>query len=64
MRAVLIGVAAAWLTAGCGQKGPLYLPDRTPTAVTAAPAPQPAQPGTTPQKKNDNDKDDSTQPPQ
>jgi predicted small lipoprotein YifL len=63
MRAVLIGVAAAWLTAGCGQKGPLYLPDKTHTAVTPGTAqPQPAQPGTTTPKKTD--KDDSTQPPQ
>jgi predicted small lipoprotein YifL len=31
----------AWLLlaqAGCGQKGPLYLPDRKPEAVPAAPA--------------------------
>lgn len=66
MRAlVLTGIAAALLTAGCGQKGPLYLPDKRPTAVTPAGAqPQPAQPDTTTQKKND--KDDSTppQPPQ
>jgi predicted small lipoprotein YifL len=63
MRVLLIGVAAALLTAGCGQKGPLYLPDKNHKAVTPAGAqPQPAQPGTTTPKKDD--KDDTTQPPQ
>ncbi len=35
---VLLLLAAA----GCGQKGPLYLPDRTRTPVPAATAPSPA----------------------
>jgi predicted small lipoprotein YifL len=58
----------AVLLAGCGQKGPLYLPDKKPAAVTppaaapaAAPAatPAPAQPT---QKKSD-DTDGDSQPP-
>jgi len=56
----LAALGAAWLAAGCGQKGPLYLPDKNTRAVTtpsaqpapAAPpsasAPQPAPPSTTP----------------
>jgi predicted small lipoprotein YifL len=73
MRVLLIGVAAALLTAGCGQKGPLYLPDKKGSVVTAAPggaspassapaAVQPAQPGAATQKKGD--QDGSTQQPQ
>jgi predicted small lipoprotein YifL len=40
-----LGVAAALMTllSGCGQKGPLYLPDKNAAIVTA-----PAQPATTP----------------
>jgi predicted small lipoprotein YifL len=40
-----LGVAAAFMTllSGCGQKGPLYLPDKNAAVVTA-----PAQPATTP----------------
>jgi predicted small lipoprotein YifL len=37
----LAALGAAWLAAGCGQKGPLYLPDKNTRAVTT-PAPQPA----------------------
>ncbi len=37
----LSALGAALLAAGCGQKGPLYLPDRNAPAVTA-PAPQPS----------------------
>jgi len=39
-----LGVAAAFMTllSGCGQKGPLYLPDKNAAVVTA-----PAQPATT-----------------
>jgi predicted small lipoprotein YifL len=63
MRVLLTGVAAALLTAGCGQKGPLYLPDKNHAKVTPAGAPpQPAQPGTTTPKKDD--PDETTQPPQ
>jgi predicted small lipoprotein YifL len=63
MRVLAVGVTAVLLTAGCGQKGPLYLPDRNHTAVTPGSAqPQPAPPGTPAPKKNN--PDDTTQPPQ
>jgi len=72
---VRISAAAALLAllAGCGQKGPLYLPEKKPAAVTApATAPPPAsqpQPPPQPQspqpQKSDSDKDsDATPPPQ
>jgi predicted small lipoprotein YifL len=39
----LSALGAALLAAGCGQKGPLYLPDRNAPVVTApATRPQPA----------------------
>jgi len=47
--------AGALLLAGCGQKGPLYLPDRgaavvtAPPATTPAPPPPPASPGQPPE---------------
>jgi predicted small lipoprotein YifL len=45
----LSALGAALLAAGCGQKGPLYLPDRNAPVVTApATQPQPA-PATQPQ---------------
>jgi predicted small lipoprotein YifL len=66
MRVLALGVVAVLLAAGCGQKGPLYLPDRNHTAVTPGSAqPQPAQPaqsGATAPKKNN--PDETTQPPQ
>jgi len=50
-RAVLLRVLPGIVLAlgGCGQKGPLYLPEKKPAAVTApatapAPAPQSSQP--------------------
>jgi predicted small lipoprotein YifL len=49
MNPAVTSAYAAVLTAllsGCGQKGPLYLPDKNATVVTA-PA-QPAPPATTP----------------
>jgi len=47
--------AGAVVLAGCGQKGPLYLPERggavvtAPPAATPAPPPPPASPGQPPQ---------------
>jgi len=47
--------AGALVLAGCGQKGPLYLPEKggavvtTPPATTPAPPPPPAAPGQPPQ---------------
>ena len=41
----LAALGAAWLAAGCGQKGPLYLPERNARAATTPAAqPTPAQP--------------------
>ena len=62
---------------GCGQKGPLYLPDKnakvittappatTASPATAAPAADTAQPAATPAapKRDDKDKDQGSQPP-
>jgi predicted small lipoprotein YifL len=63
-RAVLVGVVL--LLAACGQKGPLYLPDHKPAAVTA-PAPPAAVPATLPAAtpavpKKDTDEDASQTP--
>jgi len=41
-------LAATLALAGCGQKGPLYLPEK-PGAVVTAPPPPPAAPGQPPQ---------------
>jgi predicted small lipoprotein YifL len=57
--ALLAGVVL--VLAGCGQKGPLYLPDQKPAAVTApappaaAPAADPAANAPAPKKKADED---------
>jgi predicted small lipoprotein YifL len=61
------------MTAGCGQKGPLYLPPRNGTVVTrpagsapaAAPAPAPGSTtpsGTPPQTTNQSTPDTTTSP--
>lgn len=71
LAAPLAGLAAAAALGGCGQKGPLYLPDHKPQAVTpatpaaapapaASPAPAPESPPApaapdTPPKKNQDD---------
>ena len=41
---LLLAAAAAVLAVACGQKGPLYLPDRNARVVTRPPAAAPAQP--------------------
>ena len=46
-----VAAAAALLTVGCGQKGPLYLPDKNAKVVTtpaAPPAPKPRPNGQDP----------------
>jgi predicted small lipoprotein YifL len=58
-RPALIAAGAALVAAGCGQKGPLYLPDKNAAVVTSPAAPS-APPGTAP-KKSDPDAD--SQPP-
>jgi predicted small lipoprotein YifL len=67
--AAVVAFAALGL-AGCGQKGPLYLPDKNGTVVTSAPATAPpaqtqtpAADGTPVQPAPKKDEDDS-QPPQ
>lgn len=58
---------AAFAAGGCGQKGPLYLPDKggkvvtSPRAAQPAPAPATATPATP--KPTDKDKDQDPQPP-
>ena len=47
MRALLTAGALALLVAGCGQKGPLYLPDKNAAVVTSAPAMSPVPPPAT-----------------
>jgi predicted small lipoprotein YifL len=37
-KALLLGCVVALLGAACGQRGPLYLPEREPAATPAAPA--------------------------
>jgi predicted small lipoprotein YifL len=43
MRAICIAIAFGALLAGCGQRGPLYLPAK-PAPISTAPAPQPTTP--------------------
>ncbi len=43
MRDTLILILVAALLAGCGYKGPLYLPKSKPEAQKPAPQPTPAQ---------------------
>jgi len=72
-------VLAVLAAGGCGQKGPLYLPDKVGKVVTSAPAtpqsqPAPATPAGAPPpdaapaaaptpKPTDKDKDQDSQPP-
>jgi predicted small lipoprotein YifL len=55
-------VGASLVAAGCGQKGPLFLPDKNASVVTR-PAPT-AAPATQPEdKKKDDDQSSSATPP-
>jgi predicted small lipoprotein YifL len=63
MRCLGLIVLVLCALCGCGQKGPLYLPDHKPAAVTA-PTPGPTTPGpsgTAPNNKK-NGQDDSDPP--
>ncbi len=63
--AALVLGAAMLLLAACGQKGPLYLPDKHAAVVTSAPAPAPATPApAAPKKPTDQDADADSTPPQ
>ena len=71
--AACLPLVALALLAGCGQKGPLYLPDKGGALVTPAPSappgatPAPAQsapaPQDTPDAPKKNDKDDDSKAP-
>lgn len=64
MRAAAWVAWAALLLGGCGQTGPLYLPDKNAAVVTSAPA-APSEPAATPPTpKKPGDPDADTQPPQ
>jgi predicted small lipoprotein YifL len=52
--------ALALLGSGCGQKGPLYLPDKKASVVQPVPAAPPA--ATPPEKTDPEQQDDSQQP--
>ena len=58
-RTAILAAGAALLATGCGQKGPLYLPDQNAAVVTAPAAepepapPQPAPPNSPQPKKTD-----------
>jgi len=70
LRAAVGGVLAATLAlAGCGQKGPLYLPEKPGAVVTApatappAPPPPPTAPGQPPQPSPAPGPQDTAEPP-
>jgi predicted small lipoprotein YifL len=63
----VLGVCGSVIVAGCGQKGPLYLPDKNASVVTrpaGSNSPAPAQPAAAPgtsQQPQDKDKSDDSQ---
>jgi predicted small lipoprotein YifL len=65
-RGWLLLALAALAGAGCGQKGPLYLPDKGGKVVTSAPPADasPAAPAAPASKPTDKDKDQDQSPPQ
>jgi predicted small lipoprotein YifL len=63
--AALLLTGMTLLLAACGQKGPLYLPDKHAAVVTNAPAPAPAPNApAAPKKATDKDQDGDSAPPQ
>ena len=66
----ILVACAGVLVAGCGQKGPLFLPDKNASVVTrpgggaaapaTTPAPGDAAPAATPKQPQDKSGDDST----
>ena len=69
---LIVALSIALAAGGCGQKGPLYLPDKNAKVVATAPAasatpatPAGAQPATAPAQPapKPNDKDQDGQPP-
>jgi predicted small lipoprotein YifL len=64
----VLAAGAALALAGCGQKGPLYLPDKNARVITTTPAPQPQSapeqaPPTTPPAPKKNSEDGEPQTP-
>ena len=55
MRFLLLVAACAWLAAGCGQKGPLYLRDSPPPGVKPA-KPKGYEPTPYPREQNEEEK--------
>ena len=64
----VLAACSAVLVTGCGQKGPLRLPDKSAAVVTTSPATStPAAPAAEPTDKDkdkDKDKNANSQPPQ
>ncbi|HUO19468.1 MAG TPA: lipoprotein [Steroidobacteraceae bacterium] len=64
---LLVPLAVTLAAGGCGQKGPLYLPDKNARVVTApagsAPPATPPAPATAPAQPKATDKDQDSQPP-
>jgi predicted small lipoprotein YifL len=64
MKTAALMAAIALLLSGCGQKGPLYLPDANGAVVTSGPAAAtPAPPPATAQPKKPTDPSDPDQTP-
>jgi predicted small lipoprotein YifL len=61
---VQLAACSAALLMGCGQKGPLTLPDKSATVVTTSQATAPAAAPTDKDKDKDKDKNANSQPPQ
>jgi diaminopimelate decarboxylase len=59
----LLAGGAALLLAGCGQKGPLYLPDKNAKVVTTPAAPSPPSTPATAAPQKPSDKNDDSQTP-
>ena len=54
-RPLLLDCCAAALLCGCGQKGPLYLPEKTVEVVTRPAPASPAQQSSSPDSAQDSD---------
>ena len=60
---VAAGATATLLLAGCGQKGPLYLPDKNAQVVTTPAAQSPPSTPATAAPQKPSDKNDDSQTP-
>jgi len=64
MRVALAALVFLAALGGCGQKGPLYLPDKNAAVVTRPAAPAAAPPATTPAAPAKKPGDEDPPPPQ